>query len=755
LTRFNGEKLLTSQEIQNLETLINNPHLDHPDLSLELLSSLLQKGIVVTFQQDNSPASLAVLSRIAAGTLAADVRELALKALSEYAISGSLIAIDALYRLAIKDFQIAARQLITSHKLQPSRPSLKALFAWLVMQDTTRPATINLVDLTTAYFEDASPELKGRLISQAERSPEYKKWAQIIIALKDETFEPILDLYPSLSETEQKICFTYLTRLSLDGNPAAQEVICQLFILWEDPEARDLALKHGFLPTEPYQQALFYFLLGDIEKYQQIDFDHSLLVTAYELSSTSLRRRLLAFSRQSGYIDWLRSTQSTNEVRWLAELSDADWQLAIQHLNQKNRHEELWKLAQVAPPLWSATILANLARTEWLPNTQSEKHGYQELSALARDCVTRQLEVKPFKVLHSLSDDITILALNPQSSLLAAGSSGQPIHLWELPTGNLRFPALIGPASTTRSLVFSPDDIHLVAASGDHRIRLFRHQNGQIIKTLDGHHGLVRDLVIHPNGRLLLSASFDGTIRYWRFPIGGELKKIDTDIRELFALAILSEGEMVASAGAGPNISIWSIPEGTLLRRFPGEKEGILHLASDTHSDLLTGAGRGRVISVWNVSNGNVVRHFPEQPSQITGLCFHPNQQLIISSGSDGKIYLWNISTGTQVSQIKAHPYAIVSMTISSDGNLLVTADEKGTVLLWDLSAFIWLRMAYQSGKLFPLASLTEKLHDSSLPMVENKWLLFTSALWKWAQRFDIEVSEPLTIQIGDFDIEL
>jgi hypothetical protein len=50
---------------------------------------------------------------------------------------------------------------------------------------------------------------------------------------------------------------------------------------------------------------------------------------------------------------------------------------------------------------------------------------------------------------------------------------------------------------------------------------------------------------------------------------------------------------------------------------------------------------------------------------------------------------------------------------------------------------------------------LQDRLKGATLSHSEKKWLSFSAELARWRQRFDIELAEYETIQVGEFDIEL
>lgn len=746
--------LLPHQDPTLLAHILSDPS-QAAEFSAGQIDLLIQMGTVLSLEELANPQAYAVLVNAAASHPIQKIREQAYHALMRRSLAGDRQSADALFTLAIEHEHLPARQYIVASGLQSERPALKALLDWLLSLEDSRAADLKLA--AQAFFEDASPTLRDRILALATRSSRYRSWGRLLenLAAKNAvSYQNVVSIYPTLTEPERVICRQYLyaaAKTDLD----AREAFCALFIHHDDHEVRDAILQSGWLPADMGMQALFYFLTGQVEHYQVFDFDHRLLVGAYENAGKALRRRLLNYSRQSGQIEWLRTVSQVADIRYLTDLADADWDASINRLFENGRYSDLWKLSHTAPALWSAAIISRLAIANWKPAGRAESETFDLLSRLAQNCWQRPLDLRPTSTFHAPADDLTCLAFSPKFNLLAGGTSGQHIYLWEIPGGDLRFPALIGPATVTRALAFSPDGEHLVAADGDKRIRIFRHSTGQVIKTIEGHHGLVRAIAIHPSGRILASAGFDGQVRTWRFPIGSELKRMDTDIHENFCLAILADGETMVSAGIGFNLSLWKLNEGILLRHIPSGSNGIVQLAAGQSSELFATAGRDRVISIWNATSGLLVRKFSLQPAAVNGLAFFPGDQMLASASADGTIYLWNVSTPDPIARLKSHTSSIVSMILASDGETLISADISGEIKYWNFSTLVWTRLPFQPGHRLPVDQLQARLRQPGLPVGEKHWLEFTSALWQWSRRFDIEISEPVTIRLGEFDIEL
>ena len=771
-------------------------------LSPDQRHELLLIGIVATLERDASPNAAAALLATAVHQALSGARDSALLALRRLAEKDHAPAIDAVYTLAVEQDLLAARQWIETRDWQPTRPTLRALFDWF--SAGSRFSTLEELHLLArAFDEEASPALRARMLSGAPAKG-MENWALIVSATLPTAAPPeierLVKRYPAFNETERHLALDRLTALahaaatpmgtvrdppSAAGSltAAAAQAIPLLFVEYEDPSARQVALQNGFHPQDPHQQALFLFLAEDWPAYSALDFDHSLLVSAYETGSRALKRRLLEHARRTGQMDWLRDLSASGEVRWPADLTDADWEMAIQRLTHEAKHPELWRLALVAPPVWTVQILERLASAGWLPSEAEERPFFAALTSLARECRAAPLALYPRKTLIAPHGALNCLAIRPDGGQVAAGSSEQPIYTWSMPEGRLRYPPLSGPAPVVRALAFSPDGSLLAAAAGDHRIRIFRMQDGALVKTLDGHRALIRALAMHPDGRLLASAGFDGSIRLWRFPHGAALKTIqppsDGPVAEIFALvtgATSGGAAYLLSAGADRRVSVWSLPDGVLLRQMSGHEDTITNLSTSPASDLVASAGRDGVVRVWNYTSGGLVRALEDAGAPLTALCLHPTDQVLLGAISQAQgggrsaalieILVWNLSTGRIIARYPGdgaaaqagqtgHLQPVTGLAVSPAGDDLYSCDTSGRLLTWDLRTFLTVRLASESGRPGAAAQLLGRLKNASLSATEGKWLAFSAELARYRHRFDIELAEFKTIPVGEFDIEI
>jgi WD40 repeat protein len=106
------------------------------------------------------------------------------------------------------------------------------------------------------------------------------------------------------------------------------------------------------------------------------------------------------------------------------------------------------------------------------------------------------------------------LAFNPAGTLLATASDDHKIRLWR--TDNFDLVATLeGHAHYVNGVTFSPDGKLIVSGSHDKTVGVWDVETGQLLTMLKGHEAEVLRVAVNPSGTLIASVSWDGTVRLW------------------------------------------------------------------------------------------------------------------------------------------------------------------------------------------------------------------------------------------------
>jgi WD40 repeat protein len=743
--------MLTPKQQAELDRLLRA--LTPPDLAVLDLLALLQRGAIVTLEQDAGPEAVISLENAVTTSPVTHVRQLALTSLTRLANTGSDLAVNAIYRLAIDRGHPEAQAVISSGSLAPRNERDQVLYAFLY-EPPARLLELDpaLKNLTVSFLDEQQESVRERILARAADAG-WESWAEVVSGLASGQPEPLVALisrFDGLAERERALLIDGLRRLAKAANPAAQSALAEICMASEDPRACAAVLENGYAPQDPTRRALFYFLTGQWDLYERLDFNHTLITAAFESASPAMRQRLLAHSRYTGQVGWISAGQG-RRMRWLNELSEADWLSSVRQLTLERRWPELWQLAQSAPPVISAAILVDLSAAGFHPESEVEPAAWARLVELAQSALTGSLELKPARSLAT-NGPVTALAASPAGRLIAVGSAEASIQIWKHPTGPWQAP-LSGPVAQTRAVDFSPKADTLVSAGSDHSLRVFRLADHQLVKTLPGHTALVRAVAVHPDNRTVFSASFDGSLRAWRYPNGPEMRQIAPG-GELFGLALSDEGRVVLTGGTSGVVHVWKWPEAVEVRQLAGAAGGITSLAASLEGQLVAAAARDRMVRVWNHASGRLVQQIALPASPVTALWMHPGQELLVGGFYDGSILAWSLSTGQIAARFVHHAAAITGLAyLLEDGQMASSAGAE--VVTWDLDVLLWLRQPGETARADAGQLVESKLRTDGLSDETRAWLAFTLELLRFRARFDIQLAEPHVISIGEYDIQL
>ncbi|TCD68009.1 hypothetical protein EIP91_011620 [Steccherinum ochraceum] len=122
--------------------------------------------------------------------------------------------------------------------------------------------------------------------------------------------------------------------------------------------------------------------------------------------------------------------------------------------------------------------------------------------------------IKPVFIFPAHVSSIKAAAASPSGGKwLATGSADEIIKVWDL-RRRKEIGGLMHHEGSITHLEF-PSRSHLLSASEDGTLCLFRARDWAVLRTLKGHKGRVNSVAVHPSGKVALSVGKDRTLRMW------------------------------------------------------------------------------------------------------------------------------------------------------------------------------------------------------------------------------------------------
>jgi WD40 repeat protein/serine/threonine protein kinase len=332
--------------------------------------------------------------------------------------------------------------------------------------------------------------------------------------------------------------------------------------------------------------------------------------------------------------------------------------------------------------------------------------------------------------LEGATEGILSVAFCPNAPLLAAGTYGGDIVVWDTGSGARK--------STTRasgyvsSVKFSPDGSILASGWGTWLqpagLTLWRFPSMERARTLPAHRGGITSVAFSPSGRLLAAASYDRTVSLWDTNSGEFLQSFIGHNNFVTSVAFSADSQTLASGSWDGTVKLWGTQRGQAASRrvamggfsvafFPdgraavaskgikvfdrttGETKILEAMYGDTtvaisaDGSLMAAADQQGVLNVWDAATlqrryQQIEKLDPENGGNhpIWAVALSPDGKVLATGGDNHRIVLRDAPTGKELKVLHPTGRGVKSLAFSPDGKQLASAtwQRDTAVQIWD-----------------------------------------------------------------------
>jgi WD40 repeat protein/serine/threonine protein kinase len=213
-----------------------------------------------------------------------------------------------------------------------------------------------------------------------------------------------------------------------------------------------------------------------------------------------------------------------------------------------------------------------------------------------------------------IGDSYSAVAFNPDGRYLVTGSMSGVVQVWNAATG-----LVVGKLDThsreISGVVFSRDNEHLAVASRDGIVKLWDakrldkegldEKKGARLTLGARVAGPGLSVAFSPDGRRLATGGEANTVNIWDVQNGQPLRTLEGHNGDVYAVAFSpdDDGRWVASGGEDSTVKIWDSHTGTLIRSFRGHTGLVSSLAFSSDGRLLVSGSRDHTAKVWDIKS--------------------------------------------------------------------------------------------------------------------------------------------------------
>ncbi len=281
---------------------------------------------------------------------------------------------------------------------------------------------------------------------------------------------------------------------------------------------------------------------------------------------------------------------------------------------------------------------------------------------------------------------ILTVQFSPDGKLLATGDANGTARLWNIENGQ-QIRSFEGHTGWVWQVNFNPDDTTLVSCCENGMIKLWDVNTEQCLHTIQ--QDTVRSWLssFSPDGTLLASGRTDQTIKIWDIRTGECVKTLAKQTNIITAVIFSPNGQMLASGSEDKTVKLWDLGSGECLHTLAGHTQTVWSVIFSPDGQMLASGSEDKTVKLWDVATGKCWKTLQgAQIELVWSMAFSPDGQTLAIAGEASTISLWDVDTGQCIQTFSGHTTRVWSVAFSPDGQILASGAEDQSIRLWQVA---------------------------------------------------------------------
>ena len=280
------------------------------------------------------------------------------------------------------------------------------------------------------------------------------------------------------------------------------------------------------------------------------------------------------------------------------------------------------------------------------------------------------------QIVYSGTDIINVLAVSPDASWLACGSSGSSIKMIPLKGTESGF-EMNGHTGGIKSLIFSYDGKYLYSAALDGKVLKWDIAARTSMNVSTGSME-ISSIDISVNGNYIAGISKEGKVQVWNPEQKSDNFKIETAGKNITVVRFNPDNNLLALGDAEGSVELWDV----ILRKRVAEVKAhggqVNDIRFNTALKQMATAGNDRKIKIYNINDPSDLTEPPvtlaDNEGFVVVIQFSPDGQLILSGEAGGSNNV--VSRPAHVDYLAMNMCSVVTRNMTQDEwNIYVARD--------------------------------------------------------------------------------
>jgi hypothetical protein len=274
--------------------------------------------------------------------------------------------------------------------------------------------------------------------------------------------------------------------------------------------------------------------------------------------------------------------------------------------------------------------------------------------------------------------DIRSIAFVPgKNEFFTSGDDGKVLK-WSLEKKDQTLQVVYSGNDIIEVLAVSPDASWLACGSSSSSIRMIPLKGNNIGYEMNGHKGGIKSLIYSYDGKYLYSAALDGKVLKWDIAARTSIN-VSTGSMELTSIDVSSKGNYLAGISTDGNVVVWNPEQTSDIFRIETAGKNVRVVKFNPDNNLLAIGDADGIVELWDINLHKKLSEVKAHDGQVNDIQFNASLKQMATAGNDKKLKIFNIKEPTDLSEppvtLSDNEGFVLVMQFSPDGQMIISGE--------------------------------------------------------------------------------